>query len=304
VLRWLLLLCLVAALAGCGGTSAPATTATRSGAHVASGPCGTAKPPRRWQHVIWIWLENHSYEQIVGSASAPYLNRLARACGLATNYRGITHPSLPNYIAATSGGTRGIADDGPPAEHTVSRQSIFGQLASAGKSWRSYQESMPATCALESAGRYAVKHNPAAYYTRSRSDCRRWDVPLAPALASDLRRNRLPAFAFVTPNLCNDMHDCSVATGDAWLARWVPRITASTAYRSGSTLLVVTFDEGEGGSNRVPTIIVSRSTPPGTTSAQRFDHYSLLKTTEQLLGLAPLAAARSAASMRQAFRLG
>ena len=290
------------ALVGVAGGTGPAGASV---AVAAKGPCGKATAPRTWHHVVWIWLENSSYDRIIGSSSAPTLNRLARQCGLATDYSGVSHPSLPNYIAATSGNTWGITDDGSPGEHAVAQQSIFGQLEAHRRPWRSYEEGMPGSCALDSSGRYAVKHNPAAYYLRSRRRCDRWDVPLAPALASDLRHDRMPAFAFVTPDLCNDMHDCSVATGDAWLSRWVPAIVNSRAYRSGSMVLVVTFDEGEGGSNRVATIVVSPSTPPGTTSGIAFDHYSLLKTTEQLLGLPLLAHARDAstASMRAAFHL-
>jgi phospholipase C len=251
-------------------------------------------------------MENKTFGQVIGSRSAPTMNRLARRCGLAAGYEGVGHPSLPNYIAATSGGTWGIADDGPPAEYAVSQESIFEQLASRGRTWRSYEESMPGRCVLASAALYFVKHNPPAYYPRIRRDCARWDVPLEPTLSRDLAHNRLPTFAFVTPNACNDMHDCSVATGDAWLGRWVPRILASRAYRSASTVLVITFDEGEGGSNRVPTIVVSPSTPPGTWSDKPFDHYSLLKTTEDLLGLPLLARAGDpdVSSMRAAFHLG
>lgn len=251
-------------------------------------------------------MENASYGDVVGSSSAPYLNRLARECGLATNYHGVAHPSLPNYVAATSGDTWGIADDDPPSSHPLARPSLFSQVAAAGLTWRSYEESMPSRCDLSSSGGYAVKHNPAAYYTGLRGACAKWDVPLAGHLLPDLRRNRLPAFAFVTPNLCHDMHDCPTSAGDAWLARWVPRILASPGYRAGGTVLFVTFDEGGDDSNRVATVVVSPSTRPGTRSARRFDHYSLLKTTEQLLGIGThLAHAgdHSTASMRSAFHL-
>ncbi len=99
--------------------------------------------------------------------------------------------------------------------------------------WRSYEESMPSNCDLSSAGRYAVKHNPAAYYVDIRSRCARWDAPMATTSSgrflSDLRRDRLPSFSFVAPNLCDDMHDCPIATGDAWLHRWIARIVASPA---------------------------------------------------------------------------
>jgi phospholipase C len=248
-------------------------------------------------------MENEAYQSIIGSRSAPYITQLADACGLATNYQAISHPSLPNYLAATSGDTWGVADDSPPSAHPIAHASIFSQLAAAGLTWRSYEESMPLNCDPSSPGEYAVKHNPAAYYTGITADCQKSDVPFT-AFASDLHRNRLPAFAFVTPNLCDDMHDCPVANGDAWLHRWVPTIIASPPYRSGSTVLIITFDEGTGGTNQVATVVVSPTTPPGTRSAERFDHYSLLKTTEQLLGIHTyLAHAHGATSMRAAFHL-
>jgi phospholipase C len=275
---------------------------TAAGGRSGERPCGTAvRPPARWSHVVWIWMENESYDEIVGNPSARYLNQLAAKCGLATNYFAITHPSLPNYLAATSGSDWGIADDNPPAAHALAHPSIFSQVAAAGMTWRSYDESMPARCALSSSGQYAVKHNPAAYYTGIRRACTRWDVPL-----SDLRLDSLPSFAFVTPNVCDDMHDCSVSTGDVWLKRWVTRIVAGSAYSSGTTALFVTFDEGSGSSNRVATVVVSPTTPPGTRARAWFDHYSLLKTTEQLLGISTYLAHaddRSTRSMRPAFHL-
>jgi phospholipase C len=225
-------------------------------------------------------MENRSYEQIVGNSSAPYINDLARGCGLATNYRAITHPSLPNYVAATSGSVWGITDDDPPSAHPLSTAGIFGQIAAAGMTWRSYEQSMPTNCDRSSSGEYAVKHNPAAYYTLLRPQCVKWDVPL-----SELSLDRLPSFAFVTPNLCNDMHACSAATGDAWLRKWVGRILSSPDYGSGTTVVFITFDEGVGDSNRVATIVVSPTTPRGIRVSTPFDHYSLLKTTEQLLGI-------------------
>jgi len=283
---------------------------TAAGAGPPRAVCGwAARPPARWDHVIWIWMENESYSQVVGSPSAPYLSTLAGECGIATDYSAVSHPSLPNYIAATSGSTWGIADDGPPASHPVSRPSIFTQVRAEGSTWRSYEESMPSNCDLASSGAYAVKHNPAAYFTGIRAACTRWDVPLGTItsgpFASDLRRKRFPIFAFVTPNLCHDMHDCSVATGDAWLRRWVALIVASPEYRSGKTVLFITFDEGAG-SNRVATVVVSPSTRAATRSSTSFDHYSLLKTTEALLGMSGRlvhAGDSSTHDMRTAFHL-
>lgn len=279
------------ALCGCGGAAA------RTGAVVVPRACGVRpSPPAAWKHVVWIWLENESFSQVIGSPSAPFLSRLARACGIATDYSAVAHPSLPNYIAATSGGTWGIADDGPPSAHPLRRRSIFGQLGDAGLSWRSFEESMPTACDLASSGRYAVKHNPAAYYLDIRKQCARWDVPL-----QALRPDRLPSFAFVTPDVCDDMHSCPVATGDRWLQRFVSSLVGGGSYRAGDTVVFITFDEGDGFSNRVATVVVSPSTRTGTVAAGVFDHYSLLRTTEQLLGLPRLTAVGG--SMARAFDL-
>jgi phospholipase C len=273
--------------------------------------CGrTARPSARWRHVVWIWMENASFAEIMGGSSAPSFHQFARQCGLATNYHAITHPSLPNYIAATSGSDWKISDDDPPASHPLLEASIFSQLTAAGMSWRSYEESMPSNCARSSSGLYAVKHNPAAYYTPIRGQCRKWDVPMGTTssgrLLADLQNDGLPSFSFLTPNVCDDMHSCPIAIGDAWLHRWVTEIVGSTAYRSSTTAVFVTFDEGSARSNRVVTLVISSTTPPGTRSSTSFDHYSLLKTTEQLLGVPTRlghAADASTLSMRTAFHL-
>ena len=279
----------------------------------AAGPAGrVATPPRSVDHVIWIWMENKPYDAVIGSPSAPFENQLAAACGLATNYHGVTHPSLPNYIAATSGSTQGIADDDPPSSHPLDVASIYSQVKAAGKTWRDYAESAPGNCPLTSSGPYAVKHDPAPYYTGIRSDCAAWDVPMGTTASgnflTDLTSGTLPAFSFVTPDLCNDTHDCPVATGDAWLQSWFAKILASPTYLAGRTVVFVTWDEDDGSaSNRVPLIVVSPSTPAGTRSGTSFDHYSLLKTTEQLLGITTFlghAGDAGTSSMVSAFNLG
>jgi phospholipase C len=242
--RRLTLLCIVAALtSGCGSRSTAPTASTK-----ASPPprCGQLPPGSvSYSHVIWLWMENHSYDQIVGSSSAPYLNSVARECGLATNYHNITHPSLPNYIAATSGlGGPALtpfqSDCNPSASCSTEATSIFAQAPS----WRAYEESMPSPCDRRDSGGYAARHNPPPYYT-SLADCRRRDLSLAP-LTGDLADNSLPAFSFITPNLCHDTHDCSVTAGDRWLADEVSQIVGSRAYRAGRTALFITYDEGEG----------------------------------------------------------
>jgi phosphatidylinositol-3-phosphatase len=281
-----------------------------------AGPCGTVTTPPTYQHVIWIWMENHSYGDIIGNTSqAPFINSLAAECGLATNYHNISHPSLPNYIAGTSGLSvsqiKLFKSDCNPSKHcSTSAPSIFGQ----GETWKAYEESMPTACAPSNAGEYAVRHNPPPYYT-TLSGCASFDVPYT-QLASDLAANALPAFSFITPNLISDMHDGTITDGDTWLANNLPVILNSSPYRSGTTAVFITWDEGAGGKSaedcaanpadescHVPTIVISPSTPAGSTSATLFNHYSLLGTTEQLLGLPELGQASGAPTMTAAFNL-
>ncbi|MBV9214277.1 MAG: hypothetical protein JOZ25_11605 [Actinobacteria bacterium] len=256
--------------------------------------CGSRGAPPAWKHVVWIVMENHAYGEVIGSGDAPYINRLAHRCGLATNYRAVTHPSLPNYVAMTSGGTHGIGDDAPPSVDAISSPSIFSQL---GGGWRAYAESMPGRCRRSDSGEYAVRHNPATYFTSLDAICSRHDRPLP-------RSPTLKRFTFVTPNLCDDMHDCSTATGDRWLQGFVPKLLRLRDYRNGSTAIFITWDEDDGTpGNRVPLLVLARSVPHRARSGVYYTHYSLLRTTEEMLGLAPLGRAGSAGSMRGAFGL-
>ncbi|MBV9254095.1 MAG: hypothetical protein JO054_07700, partial [Actinobacteria bacterium] len=184
------------------------------------------------KHVVRIWMENHTSSQVIASRAAPYVTSLARHYLMATHYGDVGSPSLPNYIGATSGDTWGISDDGAPSAHRLTVDNVFRQVRTAGGTERSYQEAMPASCSLASAGRYAVKHNPAAYYDGAddRGACRRDDVQLPSSLPSPL-----PTFTFVTPDLCHDTHDCSVATGDAWLHSFLPTLLTTPEYRERST---------------------------------------------------------------------
>ena len=295
--------------------SSPAAAAAAPVAKTTSGPCGTLPlSSTNYTHVIWVWMENHSYNTIIGSSSAPYMNSLAQECGLATNYHNIGHPSLPNYVGATAGlGLRNLKqfkNDCDPSSHcSTSMPSIFGQ----GESWKAYEESMPSNCFPTNSGEYAVRHNPPPYFN-TLSGCATFDVPYS-QLGTDLADNTLPAFSFVTPNLIDDMHDGTIQQGDTWLADNLPAIFSSSEYQSGSTVVFVTWDEGEGGTSKdcaqnttdvgcqVATLVVSPSTVPGTTSGLLFNHYSMLKTTEDLLRLPELGLAMSNASMSSPFNL-
>lgn len=288
----------------------PATTPS------ATRPCLDHAVPRHIRHVIFIFMENHSFGAIIGSSQAPYINSIATKCGLATNYHNATHPSLPNYIAATSGVgfptlNRFLTDCDPTGTCLTSARSIFGQ----GETWRSYEENMPSNCDKNNVGNYAPRHNPALYYTTLKG-CGKFDVRFG-KLRGDLRNNRLPAFSFITPNLIDDMHNGTIKDGDNWLKVNLPTILNSREYRSGSTAVFITWDEGEGGggpgtrcatntkdiSCRVATIVISPSTKAGTRSKTLFNHYSLLGTAEQLLGLHKLGMASKFPTMVKAFHL-
>jgi phosphatidylinositol-3-phosphatase len=277
--------------------SAPSKTASATPAGAGASPCGTASaPPSSYDHVVWVVMENHSYSEVVGSASAPYESQLASRCGSASRMFAETHPSLPNYIAMTSGSAQGITDDNGPSSHPLNVPSVFSLTAGG---WRSLEESMPSNCALSNSGQYAVRHNPAAYYTNIRTECASLDVPLASTPDLSAR------FTFVTPNLCNDTHDCSVQTGDTWLQGFLTKVFASAEYQAGRTAVFLTWDEDDSSmSNQIPTLVAAPSVVPGTASATTFNHYSMLRTTEELLGLSPLLGnAATATSMRSAFNL-
>lgn len=310
---------LLAACSGAGRTPATSPSAALPGSptSAASTPTPTATPPRAtgpcgWpnaapvKHVVWIWMENRTYDDLLHSPrQAPRLSSYARACGLATDYRAITHPSLPNYLAATSGSTGGVTSDCSPSSCPQNRASLFGQIEAAGLQWRTYAEAMPTPCNRVSQGRYATKHNPAVYFTPVRNRCKTWDVPMggaSGAFATALTTG-LPAFTFVEPDICDDGHDCSTRVADNWLGSMLDRITRSPSYRRGDVAVFVTWDEGVGDDQHVATVVISPGVPRGTFSAAQFTHYSLLRTTETLLGLPPLGAATRAAEMSAAFGL-
>ncbi|MDE3030797.1 MAG: acid phosphatase [Acidobacteriota bacterium] len=278
------LLALLSPLASSGATGATLPTTVR--------PCATTTSAH-YTHVVWILLENEGYG-VIGSSSAPYLNSLSDHCGLATNDFATNHPSLPNYIALTSGSAQGIVDDNEPSSHPLRVPSIFSQLKA---NWRTYAESMPTACDRVTSGTYAARHNPAVYYTNL-ANCAGRDVALRSPL--DLSA----AFTMIVPNVCNDMHSCPVATGDAWLKKYVTQILSSPQYHSRSLALFITFDEStQSSSNQIPTVVVAPSVPAGIRVATHFTHYSLLRTTETLLHLPLLGAARTATSMLGAFHL-
>jgi phospholipase C len=214
----------------------------------------------------------------------------------------VTHPSLPNYLAMTSGSTHGVRNDANPSAHRIPGSSIFSQVAAARLRWATYAESMPSVCRRTDSGRYAVRHNPAAYYSSLGRTCAASDVAMGTTtrgpLLTAVRTGRLAAFSLLVPNLCNDTHDCPVATGDRWLARWLAVILSSKTYAAGRTAVFVTWDEDDNShANRVALLIVAPSVRPHTVLRSTYTHLNLLRTTEHMLGLPALVP--RAASLRR-----
>ncbi len=300
-----------------GAASNPPAAGGSASSTPSSAGESAAAGPGEGRKVMLIAEENENYDRVIGARSAPFINGLAKKYGTATAMdAGYPSgcPSLAAYIILTSGSAQRICDDGPPASHRLGGDSTFGQVAASGRQWRGYAESMPGNCALTNSadGLYLVRHAPAPYYLRERARCRAWDVPLGTLtsghLHDDVVAGTLPAFSFVTPNACNDMHGAAsctrppVATGDAWLAKWIPAIMAGPDYAAGRLVILIVWDEGAVTSNHIPAIVVS----PGThqvSDPTRYTHCSTLRTVDELLGLSPLGCAAKTTSLVKAFGL-
>ena len=291
-------------------SSATLSPAAKADAALAAAPAevtataSTGTPPTK---LLVIVEENKA--EVPALAHMPYLAGQARRFGYTTQYHAITHPSLPNYLAIAGGSTFGVHDDGYPSAHAASGRSIFDQALSAKRGARTYAESMPGPCTLVSAGRYAVKHNPWAYFAApaSRAACRRDDVPsgttTAGALRTDVLGGRLPAVGLVVPNICDDGHDCPLSTSDAWLRGWLPLIQRGPDWRAGRLVVVVTFDEDDySENNRVLTVVMSPRVHHAVVGAE-LTHCSITRSAAELVGAQPLGCGRKARSLLAAFGL-
>jgi len=273
----------VAAIAITGGAGA---VPDRAGAR-------SARPA--FDRVVVVVFENKEYDEVLGNPEARTFRSLARRYALLTSYRAVAHPSLPNYLALVSGSTHAIASDCTSCQ--VSAPNLADTLEVAGKTWKTYAEGLPQAGFTGSwSGRYAKKHNPLLYFADvvSRPDRLRRIVPLS-AFHRDLDAGRLPDFSLVVPDLCNDMHDCSVATGDAWLRTFLRPLLPNPALARG--VVFVVFDEGtsnDGGGGHVPALALGPVVRAGSRSSMQLDHYGLLRTVESAWGLPLLGRSRNA----------
>jgi len=265
---------------GCQSVQARPPAAVSPGSTTRSPSASPSTPP---SHVFVIVLENTSSRQALAQ---PYISSLASQYAVATNYRDLGNPSLPNYLAMTSGSTWGIRDDG---YHRLPAAGVGTELTKAGITWKAYFEGFTGDC-FNSPYPYALKHNPFAYYGGT---CPANVVPMSD-LAADLNGNP-PQLSWITPGMCNDGHDCSVRTADRWLSGVVPQITSSTAWQQKG-LLLITWDESSAGDGRVALLVVTPTLRGQITNP--LDHFSLLATVTDRLGVARLGQSAQATSLQ------
>lgn len=257
----------LAILTGLAAGLACATAASSSVLHVP-----------RLAHVVVVVFENKERSTLLGSGDALHFAAYAKAFVDLTQYYAVTHPSLPNYLALVSGSTHGIRDDCTACGDW--KTSIGTLLSRAGRSWGGYAEG------YRSSPQFAKRHMPFLYF-------RGGSAHVHPLSAFD--PNRLPAYALVTPNLCNDAHDCSLTTADKFLAGFLPPLL-----QQPKTAVFVVFDEGtsnEGGGGHVDALVVGTAVRRHVSSSQHASHYTLLRTIEDALGLPHLGASASVAPL-------
>ncbi len=259
----------------------------------------TTLTPQRGSKVLVVVEENHTQAQ--AWAHMPYMVSMQKTYGLATHYTAYTHPSLPNYLEIAGGSTFGVTDDGPPSSHPVQGRSVFGAALAAGMTARTYNETMVRNCQTHDNGKYAVKHNPWAYFTAERAACRKFDVPLT-VLADDISSGNLPNVGMLTPNLCNDAHDCPLRTADAFLKLWLPRVMSGPDYRSGKLTIVVTFDEGVRSNQTIGALVINPDVHHKTVSAP-LTHAALSHWLYRVSGSTPQNGAAKAVNFGTAFGL-
>ena len=311
-----ILFCLIAVLAlqcACGGGNSAASAGTGStgsggnggsgGGNTGSGgSSGGGSSVPQFAHVFIVLEENHSYSDVIGSPSMPYLNGLASANGLATQYYADAHPSLPNYFELTVGeGTSITQLSGDSYNGVVTQDNVVRALAAAGKTWKAYAEGLPLPGYLGGdTGEYVRKHDPFAYFSDvQNSSAQASNIVPFTQLAADISGNSLPNYGFIVPNLNDDAHDCpaglstctdaqKLAAADQWLSTNIAPLLSSPAFQN--SLLIIVFDESEDtdfalGGGHVPAVLVGSAVKAGYQSTTTYQHDSTLRLMMEGLGV-------------------
>jgi hypothetical protein len=272
--------------------------------------------------VFLIVMENHNWSSIINNPSAPYINQtLLPQASYALNYHNPpgNHPSEPNYLWLEGGTNFGVHNDGSvKSNHQNSTDHLVTYLNDAGLSWKAYEEGISGkVCPLEDVNLYATKHNPMVYFDDvtnhmdlNSAYCIAHERPFS-ELATDLKNNTVAQYNFITPNLCDDMHDsvgCStldqVKNGDTWLSEQVPMILASSAYQQGGVLLI-TWDESDDDDQPIGMIVLSPLAKGGGYSNNiLYTHSSTLRTIQEIFNVKPfLGDATNATDLSDLFRV-
>lgn len=306
----------------CGGgnnSSTSSTGGTGGGGGTNPTPPPSSSPPT-FAHVFLVIEENHSFSDVIGNSSMPYLNSLASAYGLATQYYADAHPSLPNYFMLTVGaGTSITGSAGDAYAGVVTQDNVVRALTAAGKTWKCYAESLPSVGYLGGdSGAYLQHHVPFVYFSDVQNSPAQASnvVPFA-QLAADMANNSLPDYAFIVPNVNVDAHNCPaglstctsnqmLAAADQWLSTNISPLLTSTSFQN--SLLIITFDEAEDtdtehGGGHVPAVIVSPVAKAGYQSTTLYQHESTLRLMMEGLGVTDLpGAAATAPQMTEFFK--
>lgn len=262
--------------------------------------CGTvARAPKRYRSVVVFAFENRTWDRVgAGFGTAmPYLHQLGRQCAWFPTWdEGDPHQnSLSQYVAQVTGRQQSttVDDCEPSAACSTQSNSIFRQLRKTGRSAVNFVEGAAETCSAGAAGGNAAKHVPALYLwgADDRAHCAEQVQPL-----DRFDPNHLPAFAFITPNLCNDGHDCDDPTVDGWAAAHVQPVLDSAAYRAGSVAVFIWYDEDR----PVPNLWLTPSAIAGPPTLSGAGYSATLRAWQSMLGLPCLATACQAPDMRRA----
>jgi phosphatidylinositol-3-phosphatase len=286
------------------GTAGPQSSSSQTSSSQSSSP-HALRVARKPSKLLVVVLENHAPDDV--AHDMPALSATGARYGEATSYYALTHPSLPNYLAIAGGTTFGVRDDKGPGKHPLPGRSVFGQAVPGRTTARTYAEGMTEPCQRSNDGRYAARHNPWVYFPAERAACERDDVPAgtpkAGALQADLAGGRMPTFSLLVPDICNDAHDCDLATADRWLASWLKTVEAAPEWRTGGLAVFVTFDEDDHSAGNHITGVLMHPALSGVRVTDRLDHRDLSASAARLLGGAPLRQAAGRPGLLAAFGL-
>lgn len=261
-------------------------------------PASSATPARLvpdFTHIVIIIFENKEFGTVIGNPKMPYFNLLAETHTLLTRHYAVTHPSLPNYLAMIGGDTFGITSN--CEDCFIDAPSLPDYIEESGRTWKTYQDDMPAPCFTGSTLRYVQKHNPFIYFNPIRLDAERCQKSIVPLtrLDEDIAVGELPNFIFITPDICYSAHDCALELADGWLKEQMGRLFPAVESAGGPFLFIITWDEGQGkhsccglpeeAGGRVATILISPQARSNFEDNTPYSHYSILKTIAEAWGL-------------------